>query len=146
MTKILRRHEAAFPDAPEVGLRAGLVFREASFAGRVGVQRKPLADQQLVQADGFALDGANADMPFAVGFVRPQIFAANTALADQARQLVPRFYTAGPWLRVVVDADLVELRSVDTIEPVCHTGKLDGVAIPHGGICGPARACGKKQK
>ncbi len=43
-----------------------------------GIQRKALADHQLVQADGFAIDGANADMPFVVGFVRPEVIAANT--------------------------------------------------------------------
>ena len=91
MTKILRRHEAALPDAPEVAFRAGLVLREASFSGRFGIQRKALADQQLVQTDGFAIDGANADMPFAVGFVGSEVLAANAAPADQVRQLVSQF-------------------------------------------------------
>ena len=73
MTKILRRHKAAFPDTLEAVFRAGLVFLETCFSGSFGIQRKALTDQQLVQTDGFAIGGANADMPFAVGFVRPEV-------------------------------------------------------------------------
>ena len=50
--------------------------------------------------------------------------------ADQLGELVARIDAAAPGIGVIVDADLVELRRVDAVEPVGDVAELDGVAVP----------------
>ena len=59
----------------------------------------------------------------------PQILAAHLAAADQAGQLIARLDAAGPGVGMLVDADLVERRRVDAVEPVGHIGELKGAAV-----------------
>ena len=45
---------------------------------------------------------------------------------------------------MIVDADLVQLRRVDVVEPVSHIAKLDGVAVLDDGV--RCRARGRPQQ
>src|ERR1700687_5969952 len=139
MTEILRGDKAASPEALQPVLCVRLVLLEPALGVGLNVQRKTLAHQHLVQTGGFAVDGAKPDMPFAVGFARPQILAVDTALIDQFRKLVARFHAARPGFGMFVDAHLVELRSIDAIELVDNAGELDGVAVLDDRVLGPAR-------
>ena len=109
-------------------LCAGLVFLVPASGVGFEIQRKPLADNELVQRGLLALDGANADMPAPVRG-QPEILAADRAAADQFDQLVARFDAAGPCVGVLVDAHLVELRRIDAVEPIGHAGQLKGAAV-----------------
>ena len=100
------------------------------FAEGSEFKAKPCANQRLVQTDGFALDGADADMPFAEAGIGAQILATDLAAADQAGQLIARRNAAGPGIGVFVDADLVELRRINAVEPVGHLGELKGAVRP----------------
>src|SRR5450631_1236119 len=139
MAEILRRDKAASPEAAQLVLCARLVLLEPALGVGLKVQRKTLPHQQLVQAGGFAVDGAKPDMPFAVGFARPQILAMDTALINQFRKLVARFHATRPWFGMFVDAHLVELRSIDAIEFESHAGELDGVSVLDERVFGASR-------
>ena len=104
--EFLRRHETAFPEPLAVVFGGGLVRFELAFGGWLPADRKTLADQRLVQAGRGALGGADAEVPFAVGFVRTQIVAVNRMAADQSCQLLPRLDAAGPGIGMGVDAYL----------------------------------------
>jgi hypothetical protein len=54
--------------------------------------------------------------------------------------LIARFNAAGPCVGMLVDADLVQLRRVDSVEPVRHAGYLDRAAIPDNRAGGQALA------
>src|SRR5450755_2280237 len=144
MAEILRRDKAASPEAAQLVLCARLVLLEPALRVGLKVQRKTLPHQQLVQAGGFAVDGAKPDMPFAVGFARPQILAMDTALIDQFGKLVARFHAARPGFGMFVDAHLVELRSIDAIEFESHAGELDGVSVLDERVLGASRTCCEK--
>ncbi len=58
--------------------------------------------------------------------------------ADEFCQLVTRVDAAAPGLGMIVDADLVELRRVDAVEPVGGFGELDRVAVPDDRVRGRA--------
>ena len=104
------------------------------------MQRKTLADQQLVQADGFTVDGADAEMPLLVGGIGAEILAAHLAVVDQLGQLIADLDAAGPGVGVLVDADLVERGRIDAVKPVGHIGQLKGAPIPDGRAGGEALA------
>ena len=61
--------------------------------------------------------------------------------ADQFGQLIARVDAAGPGIGVIVDADLVQLRRIDAVEPVGDVAELDGVGVPHDRAGGPAGVC-----
>src|ERR1700675_2806764 len=146
MAEILRGDKAAPPEAAQLVLCVRLVLLEPALGVGLKVQGKTLTHQQLVQTGGFAVDGAKPDMPFAVGFARPQILAVDTALINQLRKLVARFHAARPGFGMFVDAHLVELRSIDAIEFEGHGGELDGVAVPDERVfCTSRTSCEKYQ-
>src|SRR4030088_1104600 len=64
--ELLRCHEAAFPQPLAIFPGAGLVRLEAACRRGFDIQRKTLADQQLTEARGLALDLADAEMPLLV--------------------------------------------------------------------------------
>src|SRR6266851_1945583 len=134
-----RGDKAASPEAAQLVLFVRLVLLEPALGVGLKVQRKTPTHQHLVQTGGFAVDGAKPDMPFAVGFARPQILAVDTALINQFRKLVARFHAARPGFGMFVDAHLVELRSIDAIEFESHAGELDGVSVLDERVFGPAR-------
>src|SRR5882762_1689963 len=88
MAEILRGDKAASPEAVQLVLCVRLVLPKPALGVGLEIQRKALTHQQLVQTGGFAVDGAKPDMPFAVGFARPQILAVDAALINQFRKLV----------------------------------------------------------
>src|SRR6266850_3483646 len=144
MAEVLRSGKAAAPKTAKLVLRARLVFLESTLGVRFKIQRKTLAHQQLVQAGWFAVDGANADVPFGVGFGWPQILAVDSALANQLRKVVARFHAARPGFGVFVDADLIKFGSIDAIEFVGNAGKLDGVSVLDDRILSPTRSCAEE--
>src|SRR6266852_3400590 len=113
MAEVLRSGKAASPKTAKLVLRARLVLLESTLGVRFKIQRKTLTHQQLVQTGWFAIDGANADVPFGVGFGWSQILAVDSALANQLRKVVARFHAARPGFGVFVDADLVKFGSID---------------------------------
>ena len=131
--ELARRDEAAFPQALAVVLGAGLVRLEAPGGGGFDIQGKAVADQQLAEARGLALDLAHADAPFLVGGIGTEIVAADLLAADQFCQLIARLDTAGPAIGVLVDAELVDGRDIDAVEPVGDIAKLKRAAIPDDG-------------
>src|SRR5262249_14460249 len=139
LTEILGCHEAAFPEAePRIpGFR--FIVQEAAFGRGLEIHRKALLDELLVQAHRLALDGAKPDVPFLEVVVGAEIVAADGATANQSCQLVARVRPAAPRLGLVVDADLVEFRRVDPVEPVSDVTKLERVAVADHGIRSPAR-------
>src|SRR5229473_2979707 len=62
VAEFLRRGKAAFPEPAATVLRTRFVLLEAAFFGGFQIRCKALADQELVQTDGFTFDGAEADM------------------------------------------------------------------------------------
>src|SRR5216684_3034131 len=86
--ELLRRDKAAFPEPLAVVPGAGFVHLEAPRRGGFDIQRETLADQQLAQTGGLALELAHANVPFLVGEVRAQIITADLAGADQLGELV----------------------------------------------------------
>src|SRR5260370_308861 len=78
-------------------------------------------------------------MPVLVG-TQAQIVAPHLAVADQLGQLIAGFSAASPGVGVLVDADLVQLRRIDAVEPVGHFAKLNGAAIPDDRARGEALA------
>jgi hypothetical protein len=139
VAKFDRRGETAFPKSRMRVTGCGLVRFEPALGGRLEIERKTLAHQHLIQTRGFAVNHANADAPFAGRCVGTQVPAADVALADQFGQPVAGFHTARPGIGMIVDADLVKLRSIDAVKPVRRIGKLDGAAIPDDWFCGPTR-------
>ena len=129
----LRRDEAAFPQSLAIFLGAGLVGLEASAGGCFDIQAKSTADDQLAEACGFALDLADADAPFLVGGVGAEIVAAHLAIADQFRQLIAGLDAAGPDVGVFVDAELVDGRRIDAVEPKGDITQLQRAAIADDG-------------
>ena len=117
VTEFLGAGKASLPQSPAIGLRSGLVFPEPGAGGGSEVQGQALTDKQLVQARGFTLDGADAAMPSPVVLVRAAIVASNRAFADQLYQLITDVDAAAPGIGMVVDADLVQLRCIDSVEP-----------------------------
>ncbi len=116
--EILRGDKAAFPKAAAIVFGVGLVVAKPALAGDGGIDGQPTANQKLVQARGVIARGADADVPLIVGGVRAQVFAPDVAVADQGGQLVPRLGAARPTVGMVVDADLVRRRNVNSAEPM----------------------------
>src|SRR5216684_9197546 len=143
MAEILRGDKAASPEAAKLVLCVRLVLLEPALGIGFEIQRKTLTHQQRVQTGGFAVDGAKPDMPFAVGSARPQILAVDAAPINQFRKLVARFHAARPGFGMFVDAHLVELRSIDTVELVDNTGELDGVSVLDERVLGASRIHGE---
>src|ERR1700733_11909835 len=141
MSEFLRRHKAALPKSPAIIFRGRFVVLESPFRREFGIQSEPLANEQLVQTDGFAFNGADADMPFPVADVGAQILAVDRTAADQAGQLIACCNAASPCIGVFVDAYLVELRRINAVEPVGHVGELKGAPVPDGRAGSPALAC-----
>ena len=112
--KFLGRDKAAFPETQASVSGAGLILQETAFGEGLEIERKALADQLLVQARRFALDGAKADMPLPGSFVWTQIVAANLPATDQLDELLAGFDTAGPGVGLIVYAGLVQLRRIET--------------------------------
>ena len=100
-----------------------------------------MANERLVQADGFAFNGADADMPFPVADIDTQILAMDRVPTDQAGQLIACCNAASPCIGVFVDAYLVDLRRIDAVEPVGHVGELKGASVPDDRAGSPALAC-----
>ena len=123
------RHEAASPEPAALVPGAGFVVLETS--SRVGfeVQGQPLTNHQCVQASAFTLDAACTNVPLLVG-TRAQVLAAHLAVANQLGELLAGLDAAGPGVGMLVDADLVQFRGVDAVEPVGHIAQLKGAAIP----------------
>src|ERR1700730_5798322 len=141
--KLLACDKAAFPETEAGVPGAGFVLQEATFGGGLEIQRKTCADQLLVQARRFALDGAKADMALPVALVGAEIVATDGSAASQFCQLLTGFDTAGPGIGLVVDVGLVEFRRIDAVEPVSHLAQLDGVAVSHNSVRSPPRAYGE---
>jgi hypothetical protein len=139
MAKFGRSYETAFPKSRRRVFGGGLVGFEPALGGRLEVERKTRTHQHLIETGGFAVNRANADAPFAVGWVGAQVPAANFALAYQFDQLIAGFHAARPGIGMIVDANLVELRSIDAVKPVRRSGKLDGARIPDDRFGGPTR-------
>src|SRR5579863_9575673 len=134
--KLLWRDKAALPKPAAVVSCVGLVVLESASRGGFETDRKPLPDEKLVQTGGFTFDHATADMPLLVGGIGAQILATHLAAANQADQLVARVNPASPGVGVVVDANLVQRRRIDAVEPIGHVRKLDGAAVPDEGARG----------
>src|SRR6266568_1992826 len=64
--------------------------------------------------------------------VDAQIIAVHRASADQFCQLIARFDAAGPAIGVFVDAELIECRRIDPVEPVGHVAQLERAAVADG--------------
>jgi hypothetical protein len=128
-------YETAFPKPRGRGFGSGLVRLEAALGGRLDIERKTLAHQHLIETRGFAVNRANADAPFADGWVGAQVPAADRAWPS-AWQTDRGFQAAGPGIGMIVDAHLVKLRSIDAVKPVRRPGKLDGAAILDDGFGG----------
>jgi hypothetical protein len=60
--------------------------------------------------------------------------------AGQFCQLIARFDSARPHVGVLVDAELVDGRDIDAVEPIGDIAKLKRAAIPHDGGGGRALA------
>ena len=103
-----RRDEAAFPEALAFVPGVGLVRLEAAAGGGLDVEGKAVADQQLAEACGLALDLADADAPFLESGIGAEIVAANLFAVDQPGQLVARLDAAGPPVGILVDAELID--------------------------------------
>src|SRR5207253_11347730 len=112
---------------------AALVHFEAPAGGGFDIQGKAVADQQLAETCGLALDLAHADMPFLVGGIGTEVVAADLLAADQFAQLIARLDPTGPHVSVLVDAELVDGWDIDAIEPVGDIAKLKRAAIPDDG-------------
>jgi hypothetical protein len=54
--------------------------------------------------------------------------------------LIARFNAASPCVGVLIDAHLVELRRIDSVEPVRHIGQLNGATVPNDRASGEALA------
>ena len=141
MAEFLRRYEAAFPKSQAVVFRSRFVVLESPVRRRFGFQGVTPANQELVQTDGFAFNGADADMPFPVVDIGTQILAVDLVAANQARQLIARCNAASPCIGVFVDAYLVKLRRINAVEPVGHLCELKGASVPDDRAGGPALAC-----
>jgi len=61
-------------------------------------------------------------MSFFVGCTQAEVLTAHLAAVNQVGQLIPGLNAAGPWVGMLVDAYLVQLRRVDSVEPVSHIG------------------------
>ena len=72
-------------------------------------------------------------MPFLVGGIGAEIVAADLLAADQFGQLIARLDAAGPDVGVLVDAELVDGRDIDAVEPVGDIAELKRAAIPDDG-------------
>src|SRR5664279_4669781 len=117
MPELLGRDKASPPQTPTVVPGGDFVVLERHpLGGGLGVQRKTLADQELVETGGFAVDGTKARVPLGEGLVGSEILAMDAARADQFCQLVARLDAAGPGIGMVVDAYLVEFRRVDPVK------------------------------
>jgi hypothetical protein len=60
--------------------------------------------------------------------------------ADQFCQLIARLHAASPEIRMLVNAHLVKLRSIDAVKPVGDAGDLQAISVPHDRVGGPTRA------
>src|ERR1700742_269562 len=83
VAEFLRADEAALPQAEASILGAGLIFREASLAGWLQIERKALGDHFLVQARRLAGHRADAEMPLPEILVRAVVVAMHRPAADQ---------------------------------------------------------------
>ena len=131
--ELVRRDEAAFPQSLAILLGAGLVGLEAAAGGGFDIEAESAADDHLAQARRLAFDLAGAEAPLLVGGIHAEIVAAHLLAAGQLRQLIARLDAAGPDVGVLVDAELVERRRVDAVEPVGDIADLKRAAIPHDG-------------
>ena len=122
--------EAAFPQALPIVLGAGLVHFEAPAGGGFDIQGKAVADQQLAETCGLALNLADADALFLVGGIGTEVVAADLFAADQFGQLIARLDTAGPAIGVFVDAELIDGRDIDAVQPVGEWRKLAAFDLP----------------
>lgn len=141
MAEFPRSDKATLPKSEAIVFRSRFVILESPLRGGFRVQRVTLANQELVQTDGLALDGADAEMPFPVAGIGTQILAVDLVAADQARQMIARRNTASPGIGVFVDAYLVEFRRINAVEPVSHVGELNGASVPDDRAGSPALAC-----
>src|SRR6266404_7873511 len=82
-------------------------------------------------------------MSFFVGCTKTEVLTAHLAATDQVRKLIAGFNPAGPRVGMLVDAYLVQLRRVNSIESVGHTPYLDRTAILDDRAGGPALARGE---
>jgi hypothetical protein len=129
----VRRDEAAFPQPLAIFPGTAFVYVETSAGGGFDIQGKAIADQQLAETCGLALDLAHADAPFLVGGIGTQVVAADLLAVGQLAQLTARLDPTGPHVSMLVDAELVDGRDLDAVEPVGDIAKLKRAAIPDDG-------------
>src|ERR1700722_8628342 len=67
--EFLRGDKATHPQTPAIVPGGGFVLAELCRRGRGQIHGEASPDQELAQAHGFALSGANAEVPFFVGLV-----------------------------------------------------------------------------
>ena len=132
-SRISRSRSARHAAPSKVVFGAGLVRLEATAGGSFDIQGKAVANQQLAETGWIALDLADAEMPFLVGGIRAEIVAADLLAAEQFAQLIARLDSTGPHVSVLVDAELVDGRDIDAVEPVGDIAQLKRAAIPDDG-------------